>query len=131
MAQQVEKIPEHSIILFHFSGWIDPVAEIEPLLNAVVEFKHAVNSHVYRVLDFSQAKLDFGEMVQGMGIEINREGGSNDPAVTTYFVINDDIHKLGVMSIQQQDQYGKAPVQFFMSCDEAIAHAKAQTARTG
>ncbi len=68
-------------------------------------------------------------MVQGMGIEINREGGSNDPGVTTYFVVNDDMHKLGVQSLQQQDQYGKAPVQFFMSCDEAIEHAKAETAQ--
>lgn len=129
MAQQIEQIPGHPIVVVHFTGWIDPIAEVAPMLEKVVGFKRQVKGHVYRILDFSQAELDFGEMVQGMGSEINREGGSNDPDVTTLFVVSDEIHKLGVQSIKEQDQYGKAPVQFFTSCDEAIEHAKAEAAK--
>ncbi|HML23407.1 MAG TPA: hypothetical protein PKD09_17255 [Aggregatilinea sp.] len=128
MAMQIEQVPGEPIIIVHFTGWVEPLEVVDPMLEKVVAFKRETQQHVYRILDFSQAQLDFGEMVQGMGSEVNREGGSNDPDVTTMFVVSDDLHKLGVQSIQQQDQYGKAPVSFFMSCDEAVAYAKTDAA---
>lgn len=80
---------------------------------------------ICRILDFSQAQLDFSSMVLGMSFEKGKDGGTYDSAVANYFVGSDEWVSLGVKSLSEQEHYKGANVKgLFTSQDEAIAAAR-------
>ena len=127
MPISTDKRPQNATIIFTV---IDPLTipddQIQQL-QETVQFKQAVGKHIYRIMDFSTAQIDFGMLVAGMANERGVPGGSNDPEVTTYFVGSDSMVQLGVKALQDYEHlYGKTDVRLATSVDEALADIQAR-----
>ena len=100
----------------------DPIANLEE----AKKFKEHIGGHIYRLIDLSAVSADytFSDVMIGMATERGKEGGADDPDVTTIFVGFGDVVELGAKSLQEQEQYGKGDVHLFNSQDEALRYIR-------
>ncbi len=108
------------VLIFTVVSHIKPPEDQELILKTVSDFKQKTGGHVYRVIDITGIKLDFGMMVASMGAERGQPGGADDPDVTTIFVATDEIAKIGAKSLREQPQYGQGDVRMASSVEEAL-----------
>jgi hypothetical protein len=123
MTLKVEKLAGKPIIIFTFSDPLEPQIETEETARLVVQFKQECGGTVYRILDFSEAHLDFGLMILGMGRDRYHDGGLTDPNVVTLYVTPDPLAVMGVECIQRQEYYGRVPARLFETRADAIQFA--------
>jgi len=121
MPAEISKDPTLPVIFFTYKGGFELPGDIEKSLKEMVAFKRQVGGHVYRIINLLDIQLTFGDMVSAMGLERGREGGSEDPDVTTIFVIDSEILKFGAQALREQEQYGKGDVRATSSPEEALA----------
>lgn len=130
MTIETERFPEARAIVVIFKDPLHPADDPPKVKQSVVDFEHEMNGPICRILDFNQCTLDFGVIVQGLGHDLDGEGGFKDPNITTYFVSTNPLTKLGVESIKQQNQYGNVTaVELFETREAAIESAKKKTGR--
>jgi hypothetical protein len=110
---------------------MDPANDIETTLQAVTAFKHERGGHVYRLIDLLDFELTFGDMVSSMGFERGREGGADDRDVTSVFLSNADLAKLGASSLRDQQQYGQADVHIYNNKEDALKFIREDIKKRG
>ncbi len=126
MAVTYTRFDKEPIILASYTGSILP-EEADKTRNEVAAFKKEQGSDmVFRVIDFTRAKIDFSTVALGMAAD-RGEGGIDDPGVTTIFVGSGAMVKLGVDAFKEQKRYGVVnPIELVTSVDEALAIARAR-----
>ncbi len=129
MAMQTEKLPELRAIIFALHGAIETLEEPARSMAETVAFKKEVDGIVFRVVDFTDAQLDFSNLVMGMAMEKQHEGGAFDPEVATIYVGVHDLVELGVRAFKEQEQYAGSNVIGLVSTrQEALDLIRAQLA---
>lgn len=108
MPMQISRVPNLPVIIFQYVGSAKAPDDMETTLKEVSAFKKERGGRVYRVIDMTKIQVDFSLMMLGMAAEVGREGGSNDPDVTTIFVASGELLKFGAESLREQKQYGQA-----------------------
>lgn len=78
---------------------------------------------LYRILDFSQVDVKFGDVVMGM----SSDPGFKDPRMKTIMVGTHELVQLAAQSAAQE-QYGNLDIKLFTSSADAIAAAQADLA---
>ena len=121
MAFTLKTVDDIPVIICEAYGTTSTPEDVNMLLDAVVAFKKERGGCVYRLIDLTDLKAPFSDMMVSMGVEVGREGGSNDSDVITVFVATGDLYKLGAKSLQEQAQYGQAPIKVFPTREEALA----------
>jgi hypothetical protein len=121
MPIQVSKLTDLPVIIFEYYSNAKAPDDVETTLKEVVAFKKERGGKVYRVIDFSKIQVGFSDMMVGMGTEVGREGGSNDPDVITVFVATGDLLEFGAQALREQEQYGKPSVYMVGTREEAVA----------
>ncbi|MBN1563451.1 MAG: hypothetical protein JXA10_06420, partial [Anaerolineae bacterium] len=102
MSIHVQRINEEPIIVITYQDPISIPEDPAKALEASASLKQAVGGPVCRILDFSQVKLNFSDMMLGMAYEKDQEGGTYDPNVANIFVGSDELVKFGVESMAHQ-----------------------------
>lgn len=128
MPLKIQSLPDEPILIIEMFTPADPFKDGEAELKATIDFKKKIGGHVFRVLDFTHAEIKFGDMMQGMAAEKGKEGGINDPDVSTVFVAQGDMAQLGVEALREQKQYGdfRNVIGLFPTRDAAIAAIHAE-----
>lgn len=125
MSTNIEKLDDIRTIIITYIAPVSVEEDGGIALKSSADYKREVGTPICRILDFSQAKLNFSDMMIGMTFEKGHEGGTYDPDVFNLFIGSDDLVKLGVESLAQQDHYKGANVKgLFTSRDDAIAAAR-------
>jgi hypothetical protein len=127
MSIKVTKIPQDAIIVCSIVPPVKLPGDVLDCLKETVQFKKEVNKHVYRIVSFIELGQDlpFGELVQGMGIEIKAEGGINDMEISSIYVGSTEWVVFGADAYRNQSQYGEVNViHICSSVDEAIEVAR-------
>ena len=131
MPVNIERLVDERIIIFRMYVQADPDEDQKTLLKAVIEFKHEVGGHICRIMDFSEVQVGFSDMMLGMASEKEKEGGVNDPDVSTVFIATTELAQFGVKAFQEQTQYGsfRNIVALVSSREEAMTAARAEIAK--
>lgn len=124
MALQISRLTDLPVIIFDYTGSINPEKDIDTTLQEVVAFKKERGGGVYRVIDLTKMQLNFSDMMVAMAVERGRDGGANDPDVTTVFAATGDLYSMGVESLRGQEQYGKVMVHMFPTREAAMDFVK-------
>jgi hypothetical protein len=131
MSTKMRIVDDAPILVVTF---LDPIAvpgDADDALAAGAELQNSTGGKICRVLDFSQANLNFGDMVVGMSYERGKAGGVYDEDVYNIFVGTDDWVKLGVESLGTQEHYKGANVKgLFTSEADAVEAARALLSTT-
>ncbi len=131
MPTTCQRFPGEPIVLITMIPPINPTEDAPQASIEALKLKRETGGHVYRILDFSQIKLTFTDLVLGMAEDAHHEGGMTDPDVTTAFVGSGELVQLGVKSLTEQKQYGAVnPTRLFTSVDAALADVRAKIAAT-
>jgi len=121
MSIKVEQFPDKNIVLTYVAPLSVPADAITALQESS-KFKQEMGGTCYRILDFTQANLNFSDMVVGMAFEKGHDGGVYDANVPNIFIGSGELVKLGVESLATQEHYQGANVKgLYASREEALA----------
>ncbi len=122
MAVNVQRLPNEPIVVITMIPPVNPMQDAPRASQEAFKLKQECGGHVYRILDFSQVKLTFSDLVMGMAEDSHQPGGMADKDVTTVFIGSGELVAFGVKSFAEQKQYGLVnPTQLFTSLDAALA----------
>ena len=110
MSIKVEKYPEIHTVLITMVEPLTVPDDAVGALAASAEFKKDQGCCICRILDFSQVKLNFSDMMVGMAAEKGHEGGLYDADVATVFIGSGELVELGVEALKSQPHYKGANV---------------------
>ncbi len=107
MSIQIEKLPEIRTIYYTLSEPVELPGDPATSMAATAQFKQELSGEgkVYRVLDFSDVNLGFGDMMVGIAMEREHEGGAFDPDVATIYIGKSELVKLGANALKSQNQF--------------------------
>ena len=117
------------IILITYDGALSPEAAPQAR-EEVARFKKAQGSRmVFRIIDFTTAKIDFSTIALGMAAD-RGEGGIDDPDVTTVFVGTGQMVEMGVTAFKEQKRYGAVnPIELVTSVETALTLVRSKLAK--
>ncbi|MBN2303183.1 MAG: hypothetical protein JXQ72_01820 [Anaerolineae bacterium] len=125
MTIELQELPGEPIITVAVRMPHDPQADVVLSLQAVSDFKKKRDGHVYRVVDLSLFDLSFSEAMVAMGVEVGKDGGINDPDVSTVYVGSGEWVQFGVKAFREQEQYGTVNILHLCeTIEEGIAFAR-------
>ncbi len=115
-----ERVPNQPIVVITIGPTVDGASDPVESHAATHQLLADETGTVYRILDFSQVNVSFGDVVMGM----NSDPGFRDPRMKTIMVGTHDLVQLAAQSAAQ-DQYGGRDIKLFTSAADAIAAAQA------
>lgn len=130
MTIELTEMPEEPILKIVVQHPFDSEKDLSDTLDAVAAFQRKMGSHVYRIVDLTNFNLTFPELMGAMAFDRNKDGGINDPQVSTIYVGSGEWVEFGVTALKEQDQYGDTNVIGLCgSVDEALAVAREDLAK--
>ena len=120
-------LPEEPILIISYLG--ERVEQDIPASSAeIAQMLDGIEGPIYRIVDFTKAKIDFAVLVEGLARSTRKDPGTfSDPRMRPIFVGTQEMVRFGAESASQ-DHYGNLKIMVVGTREEALAYARQQIA---
>lgn len=126
MPHNLKTLGDESIVVIEILHPFAPNDELPVIHNQLNELAKQLPIPIYRIIDLTDSKLDFGTAIEAMGQDISNDAGSaSDSRFRLLFVGTGDIPEMVIEGLSQE-QYGGLEPRLFPSRKAAITHARQQ-----
>lgn len=126
MTFTIERLPGEPIIISTFSEAFRVDTDGQMSIQQTYEFMEDIEGKVCLIMDVSDLKLGFSDLVSGLGMLTRGSSGLfTDPRVRLLVVGSHGFAEIGVKALEQT-QYGGLSVKLAGSVEEAIGFCRAQ-----